>query len=70
MTAEGATVMVVGAENIAVIRPVKVGTPEAGQWAILEGLKPGERVIVDGLQRVRPGQPVRVADSNPMPAGN
>jgi len=70
MTAEGATVMVVGAENIAVIRPVKVGTPEAGQWAILEGLKPGERVIVDGLQRVRPGQPVRVADSNPTPAGN
>jgi membrane fusion protein (multidrug efflux system) len=33
-------------------------------WVILEGLQPGDRVIVSGIQMVRPGAPV-----NPVPAG-
>jgi membrane fusion protein (multidrug efflux system) len=40
-----------------------------GQWAILDGLKPGERVIVDGLQKVQPGQPVRIAKPAAAKAG-
>ena len=61
LAADAASVMVLDAKNIATPRPVKLGAMVAGQWAILDGLKPGDRVIVDGLQKVQPGQPVRVA---------
>ena len=61
LTADAATVMVLDAKNIPTARPVKLGTMLAGQWAILEGLKPGDRVVVDGLQKIQPGQPVRIA---------
>ncbi len=61
LAAEAASVMVLDAKNNATPRPVKLGTMVSGQWAILDGLKPGDRVIVDGLQKVQPGQPVRVA---------
>ena len=61
LSADAATVLIVDAQNKAAIRPVKLGGMEQGQWAILDGLRPGDRVIVDGLQKVQPGQPVRVA---------
>jgi membrane fusion protein (multidrug efflux system) len=61
LTADGANVMVVGANNVATPRPVKVGELRGAMWEIRSGLKPGERVITDGLQKVRPGSPVRVA---------
>mgnify|MGYP003438105736 CR=1 FL=1 len=61
LAADAASVMVLDAKNNATPRPVKLGTMVSGQWAILDGLKPGDRVIVDGLQKVQPGQPVRVA---------
>ena len=61
LAAGAASVIVLDAKNVATPRPVKLGTMVAGQWAILDGLKPGDRVIVDGLQKVQPGQPVRVA---------
>ena len=38
-----------------VSRPVRVGALHDGLRAIEDGLKPGERVIVNGLQQVRPG---------------
>jgi membrane fusion protein (multidrug efflux system) len=57
-------VMVVGKDNIAEQRPVKVGTQAAGQWIIEDGLKPGEAVIVEGLAKVRPGMAVQ-----PLPPG-
>ena len=61
LAADNASVMVLDAKNVATPRPVKLGTMVAGQWAVLDGLKPGDRVIIDGLQKVQPGQPVRVA---------
>lgn len=60
MTATGGTVMVVGPRDIAMPRPVEVGSLQQGNWEIRAGLRPGDRVIVDGLQKVRPGAPVRV----------
>jgi membrane fusion protein (multidrug efflux system) len=60
VTPQGASVMVVGAKDVAESRPVKVGALEGGSWQIQSGLAGGERVIVDGLQKVQPGQPVRV----------
>ena len=67
LTSDGATVLVVGPKNLVEVRKVKLGTMQGDQWAILDGLKPGERVIVDGQQKAMPGQPVRIA--KPRPAG-
>ena len=56
----GDSVMVVAADGKAAPRPVKVGSAaEAGQWVILEGLKPGEMVMVDGFQKLRGNAPVK-----------
>jgi membrane fusion protein (multidrug efflux system) len=60
LTAEGANVFVVGKRNIATLRPVRLGDLQGGQWVVREGLRPGERIIVNGLQKVRPGAPVRI----------
>jgi membrane fusion protein, multidrug efflux system len=67
LTSDGATVLIVGAKDLVEVRKVKLGTMQGDQWSILDGLKPGERVIVDGQQKAMPGQPVRVA--KPRPAG-
>ena len=66
-----------GMQQIAVVRPddtvdvraVKVEARVGTVAVIVEGLKPGERVIVEGGDRVRPGQKVRVASAAPAQAG-
>jgi membrane fusion protein (multidrug efflux system) len=55
-------VVVVGADNKASFRPVKVGEQVGTNWIISEGLKSGEKVVVEGLMKVREGTPV-----NPKP---
>lgn len=45
--------IVVGADNKATIRPIKVGDRLGPNWIITEGLKPGERVVVEGIQKVQ-----------------
>lgn len=49
---------VVGADNKVDIRPVVVGDRIGSDWLIAEGLKPGETVIAEGTQKVRPGMTV------------
>ena len=57
--ASGDTVLVVGDDNKPMPRPVKIGSAWGNQWVVLEGLKPGERVIADGFQKMFvPGAPV------------
>lgn len=46
-------VIVLTADNKAMFRPVKAGDRIGTNWIITEGLKPGERVVVEGLQRVQ-----------------
>src|SRR5438477_9604092 len=58
-------VVVVGEDNKASIRPVKLGERSGPMWEVLEGLKPGDRVIVQGIQKVRPGSSVTVKDWTP-----
>jgi membrane fusion protein (multidrug efflux system) len=60
----GNYVLVVAADNQAQRRPVRLGQALNDQVVIESGLEGGETVISEGLQRVRPGQPV-----NPGPAG-
>jgi membrane fusion protein (multidrug efflux system) len=48
----------VGADGRAEIRPVKMGARVGPDWVVSSGLKPGEKVIVEGLQKVKAGMPV------------
>ncbi|NLF38799.1 efflux RND transporter periplasmic adaptor subunit [bacterium] len=59
MQMQGKTlVAVVTPSNTVTMRPVTAGDRYGAGWAILDGLKPGERVVVEGLQKVREGAPV------------
>ena len=56
-----ASVMVVGAKGLAEPRPITVGQTLGDKWLVTGGLKPGDQVIVEGLQKVRSGAPVKAA---------
>ena len=58
ITERGASVMVVSQDNVASSRDIEVGDMRDGNWVVRSGLQPGERVIVEGWQNVRPGAPV------------
>jgi len=49
------SVVIVGPENKASIRPVKTGERVGQMWVITDGIKPGEQVIVEGIQKAREG---------------
>ena len=76
--AQGDTLMVVGADNKPTPRTVKIGSQQGANWVVLDGLKAGERVIVDGFQKLQmmpPGTPVKAvpwtapqAQAQPRPA--
>jgi membrane fusion protein (multidrug efflux system) len=57
----GKFVYVVGAGDKAEIRPVEVGEWSGDSWLVRSGLKPGDRVITDGVMKIGPGAPVSVA---------
>ena len=65
MSAQGQFVMVVGPDGKVAPRPVTVGDMAGGDFVINEGLQPGEQVIVNGLQKVRPGATVKAVEWNP-----
>jgi membrane fusion protein, multidrug efflux system len=55
----GATVMLVDAEGKVKVQSVKAEQALGSGWIVSEGLKTGDRVIVEGLQKVKPGAPVK-----------
>ena len=55
-------VMVVDQKNTAGMRPVTMGERLGSLWEVTDGLKPGDKVIVQGFQKVRPGSPVVVSE--------
>lgn len=57
----GATVYVVDAKGKAQLRPITVTRTVGDKWLVTGGLKAGEQVIVEGLQKVRPGATVKPA---------
>jgi membrane fusion protein (multidrug efflux system) len=58
------TALVIDQKNFARLRLLKTGRAVDGNWQVLEGLKPGDRLITEGLAKVAPDMPV-----NPQPAG-
>jgi membrane fusion protein (multidrug efflux system) len=57
------TVLVVDGQNMARLRMIKTARAVDGNWQVVDGLKAGDKVIVQGLQGIRPDMKV-----NPMPA--
>ena len=58
------TALVVDDKNFARLRMLKTGRAVGNNWQVLDGLKPGDKVIIEGLAKVQPDMPV-----NPEPAG-
>ncbi len=56
---QGAFILVIDAEGKAQVRRVQTGTPKGPLMAVKSGLKEGELVIAEGIQKVRPGQEVK-----------
>jgi membrane fusion protein (multidrug efflux system) len=65
----GPYVLVVDGDDKVESRRVKLGATEGTQAVIQDGLKEGERVIVEGIQKVRPGMVVAAAEAPATPAG-
>lgn len=63
-----AMVMVVNADNKVEPRPVEATQTLGSSWVIGSGIAPGDRVIVEGLQRARPGTPVQAVPAGSAPA--
>jgi RND family efflux transporter MFP subunit len=61
-------VVVVDADNKAHIRPIKMGERIGALWEVTDGLKPGDKVIVQGWQKAREGSPVTVKEWTPPAA--
>jgi membrane fusion protein (multidrug efflux system) len=54
-----ASVMLVGADGKVSVQPVKADTAQGDAWVVSEGLKAGDRVIVEGFQKAKPGSVVK-----------
>lgn len=59
------TALVIGPENTVELRVLETPRAVGGQWLVSSGLKPGDQVILNNLQKVRPGMQVKVVDAPP-----
>ncbi|GAB2946355.1 efflux RND transporter periplasmic adaptor subunit [Aquaspirillum soli] len=67
-TAQGTIVFIVNEQGKAEPRPIQVGEEIERNFVVLSGLKGGERLIVDGAMKSRPGQPVKPVELAAAPA--
>lgn len=58
-----ATALILDQENVVQLREINAVKAVGNQWLVTAGLRPGDRVIVSGLQRIRPGIKARVLPS-------
>jgi len=47
-------------------QPVQLGAVQNNRWIVTGGLKPGDRIVIEGLQHARPGETVQI-DDTPLP---
>ena len=64
----GGGVFVIDAKGLAAVRPVRLGPLVDSRWIVEEGLKPGDKVIVEGLQKIAPDMPVQATEKGSEPA--
>ncbi|SFG56151.1 membrane fusion protein, multidrug efflux system [Methylobacterium gossipiicola] len=58
-------VWVVREDDKVMLQPIEVGPVVDSQWIVREGLKVGDRVVVEGVQKISAGQPVKTVDLHP-----
>jgi membrane fusion protein (multidrug efflux system) len=63
-TPQGASVMVVGADGMVAVQPITTDIAQGDSWVVTSGLQGGEQVIVDGLQKVKPGSPAKAVPAD------
>jgi membrane fusion protein (multidrug efflux system) len=63
-----ATALVVDADNKAAVHKLQLRGTSGGQWIVEAGLNDGDRVIVAGVQRVKPGTAVKAVEAQPASA--
>jgi membrane fusion protein, multidrug efflux system len=63
-----ASVLIVDAQNKVEVRNVKLGDATGDSWIVTDGLKAGERIVVEGLQKARPGAVVKPVGAAVPPA--
>ncbi len=68
--AKGSFVYVIGQDNKSSMRSVRLGASESGRISVLEGLQPGERVVLEGLDNLRDGTEVEIIDGQPDAAAS
>lgn len=61
----GKYVYLIDKENLPQLTYIKIGAQNGDNWIVTEGLKTGDRIVVDGLQKVIPGQPVTIKEAAP-----
>lgn len=61
-----AQVLLLDAEQRVSLQSVQLGAVQDDRWIVSAGLKPGDRIVVEGLQQARPGEQVEI-DSRPLP---
>ncbi len=66
--APGTYVYVINANNTVSVRPVKLGPTDGPMQAVNSGLQPGERVVIDGTDRLRDGAHVRISGAAGQPS--
>jgi len=67
-----ATALVLNAESKVELRTLELGEAMGDRWVVKNGLKPGDLLIIDGLQKIKPGVSAQVApkESKPMTSGD
>ena len=60
---QGPFVFQLAESDVVQVRPIKVGREIDGGWVVEDGLKPGDRIVAEGVIKARPGQPVRIAQA-------
>jgi membrane fusion protein (multidrug efflux system) len=66
---QGDTVIIVGPDGKAAPRPIKIATQQGTSWVVLDGIKEGELVVVDGFQKMQaPGMTVKPVPWNATPS--
>jgi membrane fusion protein (multidrug efflux system) len=64
-----ATALVVAADGVVQPRQLRTERAVGAHWLVTEGLSAGDRVIVEGLQKVQPGATARAVEAQPAPGG-
>jgi len=64
------SVFTVSADNKVEVRGIVTGERTGDDWIVEQGLKPGDKVIVEGVQKVRPGSPVQTTPYKAPPASS